>query len=288
MKVACIQSDTVPFERQWNLDRASLSVWEAVRHGAELIVLPEYFSSGCRYDSGFVESAEPLDGPTVSWMRTRSRETGAWLAGGIVEEDAGGVYNTLVLVGPSGVSWTYRKRCLPLFERLYFRSGSEVGVFDTPLGRLGVMLCWDMIHDRPLAELKNRIDLLLVCAAWPDVAAGRTWHPAVVASPRETRSWLHVSTKWTLPGLAQWLSRPPVERPRSLARTLGVPVVFCNMAGRFETPVPWLAGLQFSCPFAGASAILEADGSGTVGPCRVPAVVHGDVRLGMRAVRRAA
>jgi predicted amidohydrolase len=119
MRVAAIQTTAGP-EREGNLDAAAELVEEAVRAGAELVVLPEYFSVAGSPDF-LRRHAESLAGPTVSWA---SRQAGRWgirlLAGSFPELPQGSVsreepvdgrlFNTSCLVGPTGaVEAVYRK-----------------------------------------------------------------------------------------------------------------------------------------------------------------------------------
>ncbi len=257
MRFACAQIESVPFEMNRNLESADRALKAAAAAGAGFVALPELFAAGYTYHPAIRDVAESLDGGTVSWMAARSRELSLWIAGGIIERSGPRVHGTLVLVSPAGRVWTYRKRYLPFFEKLYFRPGNGVGLFETEIGRVGVMICWDMIHARLARELAGRIDLLLICSAWPDVSTGNI----------------------RLPGLEGWLSRPPLHRPRRLARGLGVPVVYCNMAGRFVTTVPGLP-FTYTADFAGCSTIIDRDGHGMVGPFGREALIVGEAALG--------
>ena len=102
---------------------------------------------------------------------------------------------------------------------------------------MGLMICWDMIHTRLVREMRGKVELLLIVSAWPDLTTGSI----------------------PLPGIQSWLSKPPRVQPSRLARQLGVPVVYCNMGGRFTTQVPGL-GLTYESAMAGRSAILDAEG----------------------------
>jgi len=224
--------------------------------GAELAVLPELFASGYEYNDRLHDFAESHAGPTLDWMKAASRRGSIWLAGAFIEKTADCTHDTLALVSPSGDIWTYRKRYLPFFEKLYFTSGQEIGLFSTEIGRIGVMICWDMIHGRLIRELKGKLDLLLICSAWPDVRTGTI----------------------RLPGLESWLGRPPLNRPRQLAALLEVPVVYCNMSGHFATRVPGL-GISYAADFAGTSTIIDRHGHGMIGPHRENALVLADMDL---------
>jgi predicted amidohydrolase len=228
-------------------------------------MLPEFFTSGCTYDYRIHDFAEDIDGgPTSRWMSRRSLQHRCWLGASIIERAGIRVYDTFLLTGPSGEMFSYRKRYPFYFERLYFASGQSLGIFDTALGRIGVMLCWDMVFPHLLREMAGRIDMLLIGSAWPDVCRANI----------------------PLFGLRGWLGRQPVERPRQIARELGVPVAYCNMTGPFSTRVPFF-GVSYRTEYAGNSSITDGEATKVAGNADETLVVA-DIRVGDRNWHRAA
>lgn len=225
------------FDPAANLEAAARLIWQAVQRGAKLILLPEFLPTGCVYDEQLPRFAEPIGGPTTQWLSDWSERTGCWIGCGMIEADGERTFDTFVLTGPNGDVHSYRKRYPAFFENLYFCRGNTAGLFETPLGRIGVMICWDLVHARLVRELAGRIDLLLICAAWPDLTTGSI----------------------PLPGLERWFLRQVRKGPPRLARILNVPVVFSNLTGPFVTPVPGL-GLTYRADFAGKSAVYDRDG----------------------------
>src|ERR1700722_8795472 len=115
MRVAAVQTTAGP-ERGQNLESAGAQVAEAVDRGAELVVLPEYFSVAG--DPDFLRrQAESLTGPTVTWASHLAEQMGIWLLAGSFPERPDGddhpdlrLFNTSCLVGPSGATEAvYRK-----------------------------------------------------------------------------------------------------------------------------------------------------------------------------------
>jgi predicted amidohydrolase len=105
--------------------------------------------------------------------------------------------------------------------------------------------------------MAGRIDLLLVCSAWPDLNQGNI----------------------PLYGVRDWLSRQPLQRPQRLAAKLKVPVAYCNMTGDFTTRVPGL-GLTYRSTFAGSSSISDAAGNIAMATRAEETVVVADVQVG--------
>lgn len=128
-------------------------VHEAADAGAEVIVLPELFRWPYPAQEMAAEQfrfAESVPGPTTERMAELAADRGVVIVVSVFEERAPGLgFNTAVVVGPDGESiGEYRKAHIPddplYYEKFLFTPGDEpCGVFDTPFGRLGVLVCWD-------------------------------------------------------------------------------------------------------------------------------------------------
>ncbi len=75
-------------------------------------------------------------------MEERSEESGIHVVGGLLEREGDALYNSAVLVGPETFG-RYRKTHLWDREKLLYEPGEELPVFDTPLGRIGLLVCYD-------------------------------------------------------------------------------------------------------------------------------------------------
>ncbi len=136
-----------------NLRRAGEFVVEAAARGARIVCLPELFRSVyfCqREDAALFDLAEPVPGPTTEALGKIARERGVWILASLFERRAAGLYhNSLALIGTKGqIAGFYRKTHIPddpaYYEKFYFTPG-DLGfqAFDTPLGRVGTLICWD-------------------------------------------------------------------------------------------------------------------------------------------------
>ncbi|MEA2249538.1 MAG: hypothetical protein QOH46_4067 [Solirubrobacteraceae bacterium] len=142
---------------------------ELFGRGADLVVLPELIVSGYALDrDALAELAEPLDGPTTAAWTEVAAETGGHLAGGFCERDGDALFNTAVVVGPEGVLLHYRKLQLFREEKHAFTPGDlGLPVVVTPLGTLGVCLCYDLRFPEiaRILALKGA-ELICVPTAW--------------------------------------------------------------------------------------------------------------------------
>ncbi len=145
VRVACAQYAIREGDRDHNLGRSLHFIRRAVERGANLLVLPELANTGC--DPGSyaraLELAEELPGgPTVQAWRERAEVSGVCVVGGLLEREGDTLYNSAVLLAP-GVAGRYRKTHLWNKEKFLYEPGQELPVFDTPLGRIGVLICYD-------------------------------------------------------------------------------------------------------------------------------------------------
>jgi N-carbamoylputrescine amidase len=234
LAAAAIQMSASLHDVSANLERADQLLRTAHNQGAELALLPEMFNTGYGLCPDFDPYAETRDGPTLRHLRARSRHWRMAIAAGFVERDGHHVYDALALVAPDGQVHVYRKRHLVFWERSKFQPGRAPLVVPTPWGRVGFAICADMIYRSVWKEYRNRIDVAVIAAAWPDFHDRRTGR----------RHWLlgHVGPlSGSIPG--------------RVAQDLGVPVVFANQCGETRTVIPFLARLADR--FAGQSCVCD-------------------------------
>ncbi|WP_088653211.1 nitrilase-related carbon-nitrogen hydrolase [Geofilum rhodophaeum] len=114
---------------------------------ADLWILPELASSGYAFGSreAALASSETLEGSVfLQALQEWARSSGSWVVTGFNERSGDVLYNSAVLLSPSGVEGLYRKLHLFLNEQDFFTPGNlGLPVFDTPWGRLGMLVCFD-------------------------------------------------------------------------------------------------------------------------------------------------
>jgi predicted amidohydrolase len=138
---------------------------EAAKQKADLVVLGEtvpYVRVGKKPH----EIAEAIPGPTTDYFGQLARKHHLHVVLSLYERDSNVVYNTAVLLGPDGKPvGTYRKVCLPHSEiEAGVAPGNEYPVFDTKLGKVGLMVCYDGFFPEVARELTNRGAEVI---AWP-------------------------------------------------------------------------------------------------------------------------
>jgi N-carbamoylputrescine amidase len=235
ISVAAIQMPSEPGRVDRNVGRADDLLRQAYLSGADLAVLPEMFNTGYGLIPDYAPLGETLEGPTLSHLRERSRAWKMDIAAGFVERDGRHLYDALAFVSPDGSVHSYRKRHLVFWERFRFRPGSDPLIVPTRFGRVGFAICADMIYRKVWSEYRDRIDLAVVSAAWPDFACR------------------HSGRKHWLLGHVGPLS---AAIPGKVALDLGIPVVFSNQSGETRTTIPILWE-HIADRFAGKSCVCD-------------------------------
>jgi predicted amidohydrolase len=134
-------------EKERNLDACLARLEEAAAAGAELLVLPECAIPGYMFESAeeALPFAEEIPGPSSEALERECGRLGLYAVCGLLERDGDLLRNSAVLVGPEGLIGTYRKTHLPfLGVDRFVTPGDELTVYDTPLGRIGVEICYDL------------------------------------------------------------------------------------------------------------------------------------------------
>lgn len=247
LRVATVQLACELGARERNLARATRLIEEAARQGAQLVLLPELTPGGYTLTEQIWDTAETADGPTIRWLRALCRRLRLYVGTTYVEAEGDDFFDTFVLADPDGaIAARVRKNPPASFEAYYFRAGADPHWFDTPLGRIGVGICFENALYRRYLELHAAdIDLYL------RPFSGASFE---VKFPVRARD-------------AELLNGALRDGTAETARAMGIPVVMANKVGRLVTTLP--AGFPAQdIEFPGYSAIADGDGRllGQLGP----------------------
>jgi predicted amidohydrolase len=193
MRVAVAQMEPRLGEKERNLESCIQRMEEAAAAGAALLVLPECAIPGYMFDS--LEEAQPfaeeIPGPSTERLEAECRRLGVHTVCGLLERDGDGVRNAAVLVGPDGLIGTYRKTHLPFLGVDRFATpGDELDVHETPLGRIGIEICYDLRFPEVTRTLALRgADLVAHPTNFPMAARVQT-ELITVARAAENRVYL--------------------------------------------------------------------------------------------------
>ena len=155
--VAAVQTDPRLGDVAGNLDRIASWTRRAANEGAELVVFPECAVNGYRYDSReeALRDAQTVPGPATDVLEGVAAETGVHIAVGIVERDGDRLYNCAALIGPDGLVTKYRKTHIPFqaVDRFVTPGDIPLHVVETPIGRVGMLICYDLRFPEPARVL---------------------------------------------------------------------------------------------------------------------------------------
>ena len=167
IKIAAVQMNAMPAPLEERLARAESLIARCAPEGAQLVVLPEVFNIGYEYSDRNYSRAETFDGPTATWMRKTAAQFSIHLAGTFLRAAQNDIYNTMLLAAPGGHEWHYDKNYPWFWERAYFRKGTGITIADTDLGKIGLLICWDVAHTDLWQQYAGQVELMLVSSCPP-------------------------------------------------------------------------------------------------------------------------
>lgn len=189
MSSLTIAAVAAPFDRDLDADFELIDklLWEARNQGVELLVLPEAALGGYVANlhlAGRIEPPPALapDGPEV--MRLAEMAGDLVVCAGYCEDGGDVRYNAAVCVHRGEILGNYRKVHQPLAEGTAYGAGDEFRAFDTPVGRMGLLICWDKGFAEAARTLAlDGADIIACLSAWP---ASRTHRAARLEDDRWT------------------------------------------------------------------------------------------------------
>jgi len=189
MKLALCQVDVAFGDVARNLAIVREQTVAAAAQGAQLVVFPECGLTGYAFADAAAASAAAIaiDGPELRELAQLCRSSGVWLVVGFVERagppDRERLFNTAALLGPHGVALHYRKLHLPFLgcDRFMTPGDLPLSVATTPLGRIGLSICYDGSFPESARVLKLAgAQLIVLPTNWPEAATISRQHQSIV------------------------------------------------------------------------------------------------------------
>jgi nitrilase len=208
VKVACVQTESVYFDRAATIDKIDRLAEEIGANGARLALFPEAFipvypsSRWARHFAGWDggnpqplysrlarESLE-IPGPDSDRLAEIARTRGLWVAVGANELERGTIYNSLLVYSPSGELALHHRKLMPTnHERLVWGLGDATGLetIQTDAGKVGGLICWENMM--PLARFalyQTGVEIYLA----PTADDSESWHDSIRHIAREARAFV--------------------------------------------------------------------------------------------------
>ncbi len=197
-KAAVVQASPVWQDRERSTDKACSLIAEAGRNGARLIAFPEVWLPGypawaflgtplygnAFFAELFANSVE-IPGPTTDRLCEAARKAGSYVVMGLNERSGGSLYITQLIIGPDGEMLGRHRKLKPTHvERTIYGQGdgSDLKVFDTAVGKLGALNCWE--HLQPLMRYAMfSLGEQVHVSSWPSFSLYRKQSYALSAEP---------------------------------------------------------------------------------------------------------
>ena len=191
MRIAGIQHDIVWEDPEANFERLAPSIAGAAASGARLVVLTEMFSTG--FSMATERTAEPVGGPSASFLTEQAAEHDVWVAASVPEEPEGvdKPFNTLILAAPDGTTHRYRKIHPFTYsgEHEHFSAGDGFTTVDVDGLRVTLFVCYDLRFADEFWATANDTDVYLVPANWPEARRAH-WSTLLRARAIENQAYV--------------------------------------------------------------------------------------------------
>jgi predicted amidohydrolase len=174
MMVAACQFAPIFADARSNSTTISKTISELGASGMDLIVFPEAAVTGYCFGSADEarSAAVALDSHEMGTIRDACREAGVHAVVGYAESAGRDLYNSAAIFGPDGIVGNYRKTHIPcLGLDRFVKGGDELPVFDTPIGKIAVLICFDIRFPEAARTLSLRgAEIICVPTNWPESA----------------------------------------------------------------------------------------------------------------------
>jgi nitrilase len=211
VKIAVVQHAPVYLDKQATIDKAAKLVGEASEQGAQLVIFPETFVPGYpawiwrlrpggdwsineQIHARLLDNAVNLGSNDLAPLMAAARKHKVTIVCGMHERDhqlsQATLYNTVVVLGPNGKLLNRHRKLMPTNpERMVWGFGDASGLktVDTPVGRIGTLICWE--NYMPLARYALYAQGVEIYIA-PTYDTGDGWIGTMQHIAREGRCWV--------------------------------------------------------------------------------------------------
>lgn len=254
IKLATTAMNSV-FDKYENMKKMLRMIDEAANNEAKLIVFPEACLMGYLRCLTRVSYTEPHDeyayhhanaeiipeGSCVQSIIKKAMERKIYVAFGLTEKDPFydfKLYNSVCLVGPEGYIGKYAKVHQPMDECHLFYHGDDFPVFDTEIGRIGLMICYDKNFPEPARELALQgADIICVSTAWGygddnmDISTDKSYYQFDILDKvraLENQCFLISSNQFGITGESNYFGHSNIVNPQGvICATVGLKEGIC-------------------------------------------------------------
>lgn len=206
LTVAAVSMNAV-LDKDKNLQKFFSYMEGAKKDGANLIVFPEialqqnpaWGDIPTKEELDYLyNTAETIPGSSTDRLAAKAKELNMYVIFGMTEKvsEHDSLYNTSIFLGPSGIIGKYRK--INLWrggnEHFCWKKGEDTGVFDSPFGKVGLIICFDMAFQLGSELAKEGANLLVTVSAWP-AFGGKMYERVTIENAANNNLWHIVSNQ---------------------------------------------------------------------------------------------
>jgi len=212
IKVALAQISCKVGDKAHNIHKMARYIAKARKENVELIIFPELSLTGYTMRDMAYELAESIPGPSTKKMEKLARQNNIYVIYGMVEKTLGTgavLHNTAVFTSPRGTIGRYRKTYLPTHsifeEKRYFRQGHEIPVYSTDIGKIGIVICYDIFFPETARLLRLKGAELIACISASPAIRRNYFETLTIARALENTVYLaYVNLAGIEDGLQFW------------------------------------------------------------------------------------
>jgi len=240
LKVAAVQMKAILGNVEANLKSVKQLASNAFNDGAELVILPEFFTSAVGFHPKMLDVVRPINGEPFQLLNLLAKKYNGVIGGSFIALRGEESYNTFVLAFPDGSNYFHDKDQPTMWENCYYIGGEDDGVLETQLGKIGVALCWEFVRTRTATRMLDRVDFVVGGSCW--------W-----STPEQPLTG-------TSPELRDNVLEMMVETPAKFARMLGVSVIHAAHAGELLCEMPLMPNFTYKSYYVGETQIVDDSG----------------------------
>ena len=238
MKAAAVHFETVFADVFQNLTNAERLVCEAAEYQADLVILPEFFTTGFAPSKKLLVAIAHSPDPSV-YLKCWAEAYHIVIGGSYLFFDGTDARNTFCLAFPDGRMFCHSKGIPTVLENFCYTYGDQNNVLETPIGTIGVALCWENMRYDTVRRLQGKVDFIV---------GGSCWWELFDSDGAEAAKWKNFSAEQA------------VIAPIHVVELIGVPFVHASHHAQFEYPLLSGENRIQTRRVLGATQIIDGEG----------------------------
>jgi predicted amidohydrolase len=234
LKIAAVNFNAVFANIGENLKQVTNYVKQASDLGVELILFPEFFTSSMGRAEVMLDVAVNSDHVEEILLQLAIQHH-IIIGGSYILFDGRDSYNLFQLVFPDGSIFSHKKDIPTIVENCYYTYGDENNILKTPIGDIGVALCWEMNRYDTLKRMSEKVDFVLAGSCWEDLREGAP--------------------------LREYNKQFALQTPVTFAKLLHTPVIHSNHCGKVTAVDFYDEKNPFTFQMIGAAQIIDENGN---------------------------